>query len=121
MSTPPDFPLPRDTADPDPTEVSGGMWGGLTTAVFGEKVAEAQHQQAQRAAMRTEQLATIKVTDAASRSRHRGQMQAEAEREARARATQQWVVAWLIAGIGVEVLVFLPLLVWGLWTEAVFG
>lgn len=56
-----------------------------------------------------------------AQTEHAAKIRRSAEREAAGRALQQQAIAWLIIAAGVEVLVLLPLLVWGLFNGAVWS
>ncbi len=105
----------------EPVDRDGGLLDGLTTAIFGPKHMQNMEAATERARHRIERIAEVEATDAAERSRHTAQLHDQELRQARARVFQAQVISALILAIGVEVLVFMPLLVWGLWTGELFG
>lgn len=64
--------------------------------------------------------ALAEATEIAANAAHRRAIRRASEREAAGRARQQQVIAWLIGLISAELLVLLPLMVWGLFTGEVW-
>lgn len=103
----------------DPTEVPGqpetephphGILGEFVDQFMGPGATRA----GEAAKARAEQLAQIKFTDTAGRSRHIAQMRDQQLRKARAEAFQAQSIAVLFVVFGAEIAVLLPLLFFNL-------
>jgi hypothetical protein len=88
--------------------------GGAFGSVFDLLIGPEHREQAQARAAAAE-------TAAQQAWAHAQELHHQELRQARARAFARWTTAVLILAFGIEVLVILPLLVWGLWNGAVIG